>query len=185
MKKNTNARLVLVLSLIAFAAFSRIIPHLPNFSPLGAIALFGAAHFTKKWPAFLVPLAATWLSDLFLNNVVYHDHENFQWFSGSFYWMYGSYLLITLAGIFLLKKITLPRLFAGTLLSAGIFFLVTNFGCWLGSKQFPQNFGGLLECYAVAIPFLKGTLLGDATYVTLLFGTFAWAEKRFPELRAA
>lgn len=43
-----------LIAIIVLAAFSRIIPHMPNFSPLGAIGLFGAAHFAKKWQAFLI-----------------------------------------------------------------------------------------------------------------------------------
>lgn len=37
--------------MIFTAAFSRIIPHIPNFSPLGAIGLFGAA--LKKMASIL------------------------------------------------------------------------------------------------------------------------------------
>lgn len=183
MENSKSIRLVTLLLLIIAAAFSRIIPHPFNFSPLGAIALFGAAHFSKKWLAFLVPLTATFLSDLVLNNTVYADlHSGFQWISGGFYWMYGTYLLITLAGIFILKKRSLARIGFGALVSTGLFFLVTNFGCWLGSKTFSQDFPGLLQCYVYALPFLKGTLAGDLFYVTVLFGIFAIAEKRFPAL---
>ncbi len=43
-----NLRTGILIVIILLAAFSRLIPHMPNFSPLGAIGLFGAAHFTKK-----------------------------------------------------------------------------------------------------------------------------------------
>ncbi len=67
--------------LILLAAFSRVIPHMANFSPLGAIGLFGAAYFTRRWQAFLIPIAATWLSDLFINNVIYAQYyPSFTWF---------------------------------------------------------------------------------------------------------
>ena len=64
-----NLRFTVLVAIILLAAFSRIIPRMPDFSPLGAIGLFGAAYFQKKWHAFLIPIAATWLSDLFINNV--------------------------------------------------------------------------------------------------------------------
>jgi hypothetical protein len=178
-------RFSVLTALILLCAFSRIIPHMPNFSPLGAIGLFGAAYFTKKWQAFFIPITATWLSDLFINNVIYAQYyPKFTWFYQGFYWQYGSYLLITLAGIFILKKITPQRVIAGALTSTTIFFLVSNFGCWIGSTTYPQNFAGLLTCYAAGIPFLKGTLLGDLFYSGVLFGTFAFALKQFPVLRA-
>jgi uncharacterized protein DUF6580 len=179
-----NFRFAVVAALILLAAFSRIIPHMPNFSPLGAIGLFGAAYFTKKWQAFLIPIGATWLSDLFINNVIYAQYyPTFTWFSEGFYWMYGSYLLITLAGLFIFKKITVQRVLAGALTSTVIFFLITNFACFPSNPTYPQNFNGLVTCYAVGIPFLKGTLLGDLFYSVVLFGAFALAEKKFSVLK--
>ena len=76
------------------------------FSPLGAIVLFGAAHLTKKWQVFLIPLLATWLSDLFINNVIYAQYNpQFVWFYEGFYWQYGSYLLIGFVAIFIFNKV--------------------------------------------------------------------------------
>ena len=183
-QKKINLRFSVLVLMILLAAFSRIIPHMPNFSPLGAIGLFGAAYFAKKWQAFLIPIAATWLSDLFINNVIYAQYyPKFTWFYQGFYWQYGSYLLIALAGIFVFRKINLQRVIAGALTSTAIFFLVSNFGCWIGSTTYPQNFGGLMTCYAAGIPFLKGTLFGDLFYSGALFGAFALAQKQFPVLR--
>jgi hypothetical protein len=185
-EQKINLRFSLLTALILLCAFSRIIPHIPNFSPLGAIGLFGAAHFSKKWQAFLIPIAATWLSDLFINNVIYAQYyPKFTWFYEGFYWQYGSYLLITLTGLGILNKINIPKVLTGTLASSAIFFLVSNFGCWIGSTTYPQNFGGLITCYAAGIPFLKGTLLGDLFYSGVLFGTFALAQYKFPVLRLA
>jgi hypothetical protein len=185
-EQKINLRFSLLTALILLCAFSRIIPHIPNFSPLGAIGLFGAAHFSKKWQAFLIPIAATWLSDLFINNVIYAQYyPKFTWFYEGFYWQYGSYLIITLTGLGILNKINIPKVLTGTLASTAIFFLVSNFGCWIGSTAYPQNFGGLITCYAAGIPFLKGTLLGDLFYSGVLFGTFALAQYKFPVLRLA
>jgi hypothetical protein len=169
--------------MIVLAAFSRVIPHMPNFSPLGAIGLFGAAHFSKKWQAFLIPIAATWLSDLFINNVIYGQYyPEFTWFYEGFYWQYGSYLLITMAGFIILKQVTPMRVLIGALCSSAIFFLVTSVSCW---PAYPQTFAGLMECYAAGIPYMKGTLLGDLFYAGLLFGAFALAQSRFPVLQPA
>ena len=64
-----NPQTLIVISFIILASLSRFIPHIHNFSPIGAISLFGAAFFKSKWKAFLVPISATWISDLFLNNI--------------------------------------------------------------------------------------------------------------------
>ncbi|HOZ83942.1 MAG TPA: hypothetical protein PK191_00540 [Niabella sp.] len=180
-----NIRFGLLVAMIVLAAFSRIIPHMPNFSPLSAIGLFGAAHFQKKWQAFLIPIAATWLSDLFINNIIYAQYySEFTWFYQGFYWQYGSYLLITLLGFVLLRKISIGRIFMVASVSTVIFFLISNFGCWIGSATYPQNFSGLLACYTAGIPFLKGTFLGDLCYSIVLFGSFAIAQKQFSVILA-
>ena len=179
-----NIRFSVVAGLILLAAFSRMIPHMINFSPLGAIGLFGAAYFSKKWQALLLPVAAIWLSDLFINNVIYAQYNpSFVWLYKGFYWQYGTYLLITIIGFFIFKKVTLPRILTGVLTSSLSFFLVTNFACWPGNTLYAQNFGGLISCYTAGIPYLKGTLLGDLFYSGVLFGTFALLRQNMPALQ--
>ena len=178
-----NLRTGILVAIIFLAAFSRLIPHIPNFSPLGAIGLFGAAYFSKKWQALSLPIAATWLSDLFINNVVYAQYyPKFTWFYEGFYWQYGSYLLIALAGFLIFKKVKTSTVLMGALASTAIFFLVSNFGCWIGSTIYAQSFSGLITCYAAGVPFLKGTLLGDLFFSGVLFGSFAFVQQKFPVL---
>lgn len=177
-------RFSMLFVMILIAAFSRILPHMPNFSPLGAIGVFGAAYFTKKWQTFLIPILSTWLSDLFINNVIYAQYyPTFTWFYQGFYWQYGSYLFITFISVFLLKKISSKRIIMATLCSTIFFFFITNFGCWIDNTAYPQDFAGLISCYVAGLPFLKGTFLGDVFYSTILFGTFAWAQRQYPVLQ--
>jgi hypothetical protein len=180
-----SLRFSVIATLILMAAFSRVIPHMPNFSPLGAIGLFGAAHFSKRWQALLIPIAATWLSDLYINNVLYHQYyPQFTWFSSGFYWVYGTYLLITVVSFFIFRRdVTAPRVLVGALTATALFFLITNFACWPGNPAYPQDFSGLLACYAAGIPFLKGTLYGDLFYSAALFGSFALLQQNVPALR--
>jgi hypothetical protein len=154
-----------------------------NFSPLGAIGLFGAAYFTKKWYAIIIPISATWLSDLFINNVIYAKYyPTFTWFYEGFYWQYGSYLLIAIIGFLIFKKVTVGRVVVGALASSIIFFVVSNFGCWIGNTFYSQSFAGLTTCYAAGIPFLKGTLLGDLCYSGALFGSFELLKIYYPSV---
>lgn len=179
-----NLRTSVLITIILLAAFSRVIPHMPNFSPLGAIGLFGAAYFAKKWQAFLIPLCATWLSDLFINNVIYAQYyPNFTWFYDGFYWQYGSYLIIIVTGMFIFKKINPTTVIAGAITSSTLFFLISNFGCWIGNSMYSQNLEGLISCYIAGIPFIKGTILGDLFYAISLFGLFSLAQNHIPALR--
>ncbi len=178
-----NLRFVALAGIILIAAFSRIVPHMPNFSPLGAIGLFGAAHFNKKWQAILIPICATFLSDLFINNVIYPQYyPTFTWLSTGFYWQYAAYILITLVAFFIFKKVSTATVVIGALASSTIFFLVSNFGCWPGN-YYPQNFGGLMQCYTAGVPFIQGTIVGDLFYSAVMFGGFALAQKRFMVLQ--
>ncbi|MEM6316819.1 MAG: DUF6580 family putative transport protein [Bacteroidota bacterium] len=169
-----------VITLIILAAVaSRLVPHPSNFSPLGAIALFGAAHFARRWLAWLIPIAATWLSDLFINNVVYAQYyPEFTWFYSGFYWQYGAYLFIVLLGLLLYKKhISLGNVLGGAIGAGLLFFLISNFGVWVGGTMYPKTFSGLIACYAAGIPFLKGTLMGNLFYSSLLFGSYYFLQK--------
>ena len=67
---NINLRTSSILILIAILAFSRLIPHPPNFTPLLGMAVFSGAMLDKKLLAFMVPLGAMFLSDLFLGFIL-------------------------------------------------------------------------------------------------------------------
>ena len=57
-KQKIEIRFGVLSLLVLFAAFSRLIPHPPNFAPIGAMALFGAAYFSKKYIALILPVLA-------------------------------------------------------------------------------------------------------------------------------
>ena len=61
-----HARLIVLLSAIVAAAALRLVPHPPNFTPIGAMALFSGAYLGRRWLAFAAPLGAMLLSDLVL-----------------------------------------------------------------------------------------------------------------------
>jgi hypothetical protein len=183
--KKINLQFGLITIFVLLAAFSRTLPHIWNFSPICAMGLFGAAHYDKQWKALLIPLSATWLSDLFINNVLFKQFfPAFTWFYDGFYWQYGTYLLIGVVGYFLFNhKITVAKVLGGSLIATVLFFLISNFGVWAGSAMYAHNFSGLLECYAAGLPFLKGTLGGNLFYSTVFFGGYYLLQKQFTALR--
>lgn len=187
MNKKINIQFATLTLIILLAAFSRLLPHMPNFSPLGAIGLFGAAHFMKKWQAFLIPILTTWLSDLYINNVVYAAYNpEFIWFYKGFYWQYGSYIFITLLGMFLYaNKVTARNILFGAIGASLIFFFISNFGVWASGSMYPKTWIGLLNCYLAGVPFIKGTLLGNLFYSSVLFGGFYLLQKRFVLLQSS
>ena len=185
MKANKlDLRFSVMTLMILLAAMSRLLPHPPNFAPIGGMALFGAAYFNKRYWAFLVPIISMWISDLVLNNVVYAQYFNrFVWFYGGSLFTYGAFALIVLFGMLMLKKVRLLSLIVSALGASVIFFLVSNFGVWFSGTMYPKDFGGLITCYTAGLPFFRNTIAGDLVYSAVMFGVFEWSARRFPQLR--
>ena len=183
--KKLNLQTGVLSIIILLAAFTRIMPHPPNFSPMAAIGLFGAAHFAKKWQAFFIPLIGIWVSDLVINNYVYSSSSsNFVWFYSGFYWQYISYILIIFTGLFIFNRgISLTKTAGGMISSSGIFFLVSNFGVWAGGTMYPKNFGGLITCYAAGVPFIHNTIISDVLFTTVLFGAYYLLQVEYSSLK--
>ncbi len=172
-----------IILLILFASFSRIIPHIPNFTPIGAIALFGGAYLKNKYHAFLIPIASLWLSDLILNNFIFTFYSDFTWFYPGFLWQYISFTLIIVLGYFFLKKINFKSVFITAASSSILFFIITNFGVWISGSMYTLDFQGLITCYVMALPFFKGTLLGFMCYSAFLFGILEFSKLKFEMLK--
>jgi hypothetical protein len=177
-----NVSYVVIICLILFASFSRIIPHMPNFTPLGAMALFGGAYLKNKYHAFLIPLISLWLSDLILNNFIYSFYSDFTWFYPGYMWQYASFMIIIIIGYLFLKKLNFKNLFITTIGSSLLFFIITNFGVWISGTMYTLDFNGLIACYVMALPFYKGTLLGFMCYSTFLFGVLEFSKSKFQTL---
>ena len=174
-------RFWIIALMILVAALSRILPHPFNFTPIGGMALFGAAYFSKKYWAFLIPLLSFWISDLILNNVYYTAYyDGFQWF-GSI-WVYLSFILIVLLGFLLLKKLSIGRLVLASISASVLFFLITNAALVLVPQNallYPKSLAGLALAYTAGLPFFWNTLLGDLFYTAVLFGAFEWLSRKY------
>jgi hypothetical protein len=170
-------------SLIVIAALTRLLPHPPNFSPVEAIALFGGAYFASRAWAFVVPLVAMFASDFVLGLV--HGGTYFSYFSHAGFWLvYACIALSTLMGFGLRGRVGGGRVLGYSLAGSVLFFVVTNFGAWLGSPMYPQTGAGLAAAYVAGVPFFQWTVLGTLAYAALLFGGFALLRRQVPALRA-
>jgi len=167
-----HSRILALLSAIAAAAALRLVPHPPNFTPIGAMALFSGAYLGRRALAFAAPLGALLLSDLVLG--FYHGMAT----------VYSATALVVLIGWFALRRVSPMRVGVAALASSTLFFIITNFGMWLFSGFYPLTPAGLEACYIAAVPFFQNTLAGDLFYATLLFGGLKVAEVLAPGLRA-
>lgn len=177
-RKIDTLRILLLTAVILIAAMTRLIPHSWNFTPLGGIALLGAAYFKRKYLAFIVPFAALWLSDLILNNTVYAQYyPGFYWGGHPGTWL--GFTAVILLGLILLRRINAKNIFTASVTGSVAFFLVSNFAVWIGSTVYPQNLAGLAAAYFAGLPFFWKTLAGFLLYSGLLFGAFEWVRRRF------
>jgi len=166
------AKRVLVLTaLVVGAALTRLIPHPWNVTPIGAMALFGGAHFADKRLAVLIPFGA-----LLIGDVVTGFHRLMPF-------VYGGFALYIALGVGLRGRASALWV-AGAVGAGGVlFFLVTNFGVWWLLGTYPPTGAGLLACYVAGLPYLGATLLGDAIFSTALFGGWALVARRWPVLQ--
>jgi hypothetical protein len=174
-----NARFITLLGIILSAAAMRLVPHPPNVTPIGAMALFAGAHFAAKRTALLVPLAAMYLSDLALGFFVY----DFGWFHRFMPFVYAGFVVTVCLGLLIRRRLTPLAVGGAALTGSALFFVITNFGVWLVSDLYPKTAAGLVSCYVAAIPFFRNTLAGNAFYTLVLFGGFVMAQRYAPVLR--
>lgn len=143
--------------LIFIAALSRLIPHLPNFTPIGAMALFAGATLTDRKKAYAIPLAALLLSDVIIG------------FHSGMAYVYASFVLTVFIGTRMANRLSALRIGAAATLSSVLFFVISNFGVWMSGALYPKTLEGLTECYIAAIPFYHQSLAGDLFFSAALF----------------
>ncbi|GAB2568651.1 DUF6580 family putative transport protein [Spirosoma areae] len=177
--KPLHIRLATLTVIVLTTALFRMLPHWPNFTPVAALALFGAATFERKWLGLVAPLAAMLVSDALIG------------FHSSMGAVYACFGLTWLLGLYALRRPTATRIAVASLLSSLVFFLTTNFAVWEGSTYYPQTLAGLMGCYAAGLAFYNGTsfflngLLGDLCFSAVLFGGYYLLQQRYTVLQPA
>jgi len=156
---------LVALFLIFLGAILRLLPHPPNFAPISALALFGGVYFSGVL-ALIFPILAMLISD--------YSIGFYQFSLMSF--VYLGFIISVFLGFWLKKNKKWYTIFAVSLFSSILFFILTNFAVWAFTDWYPKDFQGFIQCYLMAIPFFKNTVLGDLFYVTLFFGIYQLAE---------
>ncbi len=157
---------VIVAVLILIAAATRFLPHPANFTAIGAMALFGTARLQDKRMAFILPIAAMLISDLFIP-FGYNPS------------VYLSFVLIAVLGLSLRNTNKVLPIAGASLASSLIFYIITNFAVWMGDNgvMYSKNIDGLWISYTAAIPFFWNGLAGDLFFSAVLFGAYSLVTK--------
>lgn len=159
-----------------------------NFTPIGAMGLFGSAYFTSKWKAFAFPLLTLLISDLIINLFVFEGKYGAM-YSG-WYVIYGVFALIVFYGKWILQNVSVKNVVIASVVAAVSQVLIVDFTVWIGGgtdlrtmTPLTKNWAGLVQCYVQGFPFVKNFLIGTLVYSGILFGGFELAKQRFPVLK--
>lgn len=151
---DTSLKLIFFYSILIFLC--RIIPHIPNFSPIFAVIIFSSNFQIKLFKKLIFIIFPLLFSDLFLGFYTIN------------LWVYISYVIIIILNQnFLLSS--LKNIFYKTIAYNLIFYILTNFAVWIGSSFYSRDLNGLLECYILALPFLGNSLLSTFIFLLILY----------------
>lgn len=153
---------LVAVALVVFGVMARLLPHPANMAPVGAIALFAGATLDKRFGWWL-PVAIVAVSDMFLG---FYSSLPFTWLG---------FALVGLIGLSLGRWQSWARVPLGAAAGSLTFFAVSNFGVWLAGGLYTHTWGGLVQCFTLALPFLRPTMVSDLVYSTLFFGVYAVA----------
>ncbi len=165
MKNNTSRPLAIGLTILGMLA--RLVPHAPNFTPVGGVSLFAGGRLSG-WKAYLLPLVLMLVTDPLVGG-----------YSFATPFVYASFLIYVWIGSRL--RATQSPLAIGAAATVGSlqFFVITNFGVWLSSTAtYAHTAAGLMACYVAAIPFYGRTLVADLFYSAALYGAYALLSRR-------
>lgn len=174
--KIMEKRDIIALSTIIVAlVIIRTIFNIPNFNPIGAIALMGGILFHKRTTAFLITIGALFLGDIMLG-LSSPTYMNYM-FSTTFMFVYISFALMILLGTALKNRASVMGVTVGSILSAIMFFLVTNAGSWI-ALDYDKSISGLINAYSAGIPFFRATLASQVLFSLGIFIVYNLATQR-------
>lgn len=156
-----KSKILISILLIMVGVITRLLPHAWNFAPIAGIALFAGAYLGRNY-AIVLPLLALLAGDMFIGF--------YEWQLATA--VYGSFLLIGVMSGYLQKQKNVFSVASLSLGSSILFFLLTNWTVWQFSPWYEKSLMGLIECYTMALPFFRNTLLGDLFYVGVFFGAY-------------
>jgi len=181
MTRGVNEIMLAILMIIG-GVLLRLAPHIPNVAPIAATALFGGVYLQKRY-AIIVPLVAMAISDYLLLYIhpfqspmvdFSHVYPITALFGSSTAYVWGSFVISGLLGIWLRNHKKTVYILGACLLGSLQFFLITNFGVWAGG-MYSRGLDGLMQSYVMGLPFFRWTVVGDLLYTGVIFGAYELA----------
>lgn len=175
--------------LVLLAVLTRylVVGHLPflNFTAVtGGLIYFGAR---RSWREMVGPLAILIATDYCLTTYAYHYAFHWQGYIPTWIWYVAA---MALGQILLRTKTSWVRVAASAILGPTSFWIMSNFAFWAlyagspGGSIYPRTLGGLMTCYAAAIPFYGNDLAATAIVLGAAFGVPVLVRRLNPAERA-
>lgn len=192
--KNLQPRFLVLLLFIVVAGVLRItaageITPFSNFSPVGAMALFGGAYFADKWKSYVFPLLTLFLGDVIMSQTIYKAYATGILYEG-WIWTYLGFAAMVLTGQLIIKRVRITNVVAASVIAAIVFWLLADFGTWTTAHNIDMTTGlpftkdaqGLVKCYIQGLPLVKNTILSNLVFSAIFFGLFEWMQNKIPAL---
>ena len=146
--------------------------HLPGFSPVFGALLFCGARLRKR-DAIWFPVVVLAVGDWLLTTLGFHmevrwDHAI----------TLAAFAAMASIGGFLRQDLSIFR-FAGCAVAASTaYFVISNFGVWLGWGMYPHTREGLVACYVAALPYYRTSSLSTLVGGAVLFWGYEFLRRR-------
>jgi hypothetical protein len=177
---NTRQTVAAFFLLVAVGVVARLVPHIPNFAPVTATALFCGVYMNRRL-SLIAPALIMVLGDyalLYINpyGSTSFDHLYAPWllWHSALPYVYASFAISALVGWYAKSHRSGGIVVLAALICSVQFFLITNAGVWL-EGAYARGLDGLWQSYVAAIPFFRGTALGDLFYTCVFFGLAEFA----------
>jgi hypothetical protein len=156
-----------------------VLPELPNFSPIAAVAFCGGLFLPGRM-AWIVPLTALLVSDvllsLFLGYPIVGGWQIVSWLAIA--------AIVGIGRLMARRDFSTVGFFSAVLGSGVLFYLVTNSAAWLMNPAYPSGLGGLVMSLTTGLPgfppswvFLRNSLASDLVFSGLLLGVWILARR--------
>jgi hypothetical protein len=154
------------LFVVIAVVFRFLIPYLHSqpwhFTPVAASLLFFGAYASRRQMWFPVVMLVG--SDVILSKFVYHYP-----LSWDLLVTWAWYAAVVALGT-VLSRHRKPLWIIGSAVASSVsFFLLSNFAVWAAYNMYPKTLSGLVTCYAMAVPFFRGTFASDLLFTPVLF----------------
>ena len=180
-KDYSHGQAVAVCCLIVTVAMFRVVraillPELPNFSPLMAMAVCGGL-LLPGWSAWIVPLAALLGSEIALAAALHYPLVGPGQLAG-----WACLAAGIASGRWLARRdhTGLAAIAAALFANAVLFYVLSNAVAWAMEPAYPRSFAGLWQSLTVGLPglppswtFFRNAVISDFLFAGLILGVHA------------